>query len=1240
MQQERKRKQLEKAREKRKKRAQAVKDANNAASNETADHMPEEHCLAPAKERTRSESDITAAAVPEATCDPISAEERPEADRDNGPERELVVRVVALRRPGRKQARQIQPQRQIRVKANKESKYTPPMSGDQDERRTLWVFEQQFAFTGRFVAEEDRFVQFSVFGESKHAALSHVRVPLPTELHEEQESWVQLIDDNRKGKVAQLRVSMRLADLEVEGGAAAPCTKGRSTNIGGGDETSTPWSIKSLVFEKMNQELAMGIVVPPVNNDGATQGPNDINDAQMQQFMLYQFAVDLVNHRQSNCMIDEIAGTVENMPLAGRNDGDLNIGVGILMLAGDGQLRKGTENFHPDLLPTLGLENLAPEAIFKQREYDTLKHRNLDATSFCSPVPPSTNADMPPQQQRLEYLPHVLDRVNQWFARGVAGAVCRSAERGRGIVLVDAGVESELVSRLSHSLSMWRLPTLRVLGVVQNTKSQQRTRSLVDSEDVRGKGKGKLGFVRERLQGMEVVAAEEMRPCLCGHLETTHANSKKSKCTCRSDKSLQWGSKLDVNHSHFVVCAKPPRPELSSQQPASASSATSAAETTAMALDHHTSLCLNSPIVDVAERLVSTFQATKAQMLRVRQATRSYRQLGKDPSSVDGADGKDGHNHDEGGKENHAHSSSAASSSPSSCFSRLFHRLYCGVRTSSAGELAVAKPAAAVPRVCLIVNGGERAKVDALNATRHHWDLVVLKGTGGLADTIAVHHEVMRRQHQIRAEKLGGFHKFEAQGREGVYSEYTELLMKEIEEDERLPQKIAPKFDPVIDEIVSYAKMTILDIEKDSVEDVARLLTTRLNRIGQSKNQSDHILEHAWKQYAAFSRTADEERKWTRWLNLAIIALSMTSVFFAILKLQLQMDGIELSDKDAKIIIAIAPIALVIITAVRNRFYKAVRWMQLFVMAEKVHRETYEYRTRTGPYMHSNKSAAMARRLAASERLLLGSDVTLAHACHVELQQRYGTEWLSRPAVRRSVLKLKTQDDVMLPLDMGNYVVHRLAERLAYFRKEAEQMHWRLHVLSWGSYLIMGGSTLLVFYGQGHWASVTINLQNLVSTYISTEGYEKRMIRANNTAVALAQITDWWDALGETDQMRPANRQRLVRSTENVVSAHTNGWVASMKPPNQQEEDEEGEKLSELETRSRRRRKEQMNSQARRRRRSSILNQKKLAENMEKKGTARGLQRMDSEQAMLSSRGLGMDTLAQQQYAQVQQVQE
>ena len=67
-------------------------------------------------------------------------------------------------------------------------------------------------------------------------------------------------------------------------------------------------------------------------------------------------------------------------------------------------------------------------------------------------------------------------------------------------------------------------------------------------------------------------------------------------------------------------------------------------------------------------------------------------------------------------------------------------------------------------------------------------------------------------------------------------------------------------FDPVVDEIVTYGKMTIVSVEDDGVEDVKRLLTTRLNRMAGAAGNSDFILWHAWRVYAQFNLTASFEK--------------------------------------------------------------------------------------------------------------------------------------------------------------------------------------------------------------------------------------------------------------------------------------------------------------------------------------------------------------------------------------------
>ena len=136
-------------------------------------------------------------------------------------------------------------------------------------------------------------------------------------------------------------------------------------------------AIKTMFLEKKNDELARALLIPPTDKDGLAMGPNDLGDKQMQDFMLHQFAVDLIKHRQSSSMIDSLAGTVENLPLAGRDDADLNIGVGILMLAGDGKLRKCREKLHPKLLETLGMESLAADRMFvTEKNNSSSNHSN------------------------------------------------------------------------------------------------------------------------------------------------------------------------------------------------------------------------------------------------------------------------------------------------------------------------------------------------------------------------------------------------------------------------------------------------------------------------------------------------------------------------------------------------------------------------------------------------------------------------------------------------------------------------------------------------------------------------------------------------------------------------------------------------------------------------------------------------------------------------------------------------
>ena len=93
-----------------------------------------------------------------------------------------------------------------------------------------------------------------------------------------------------------------------------------------------------------------------------------------------------------------------------------------------------------------------------------------------------------------------------------------------------------------------------------------------------------------------------------------------------------------------------------------------------------------------------------------------------------------------------------------------------------------------------------------------------------------------------------------------------------------------------------------------------------------------------------------------------------------------------------------------------------------------------------------------------------------------------------------------------------------------------------LQRVSLAAYLLGGGSTLLVMFGLSHWASVTVSAQNMLTTFISLFGFEPSMIRANQSCNSLQSIKDWWDTLSESEQMNLANKEQLVKDTEDGLS--------------------------------------------------------------------------------------------------------
>ena len=207
-------------------------------------------------------------------------------------------------------------------------------------------------------------------------------------------------------------------------------------------------------------------------------------------------------------------------------------------------------------------------------------------------------------------------------------------------------------------------------------------------------------------------------------------------------------------------------------------------------------------------------------------------------------------------------------------------------------------PANLVPKVCLVVNGGKRAKVDVLNAVRNNWDLIVVKGTGGLADWIALNWAVQKRLHEVQ------------KGSSGEVAPADGSKEAPITEEDILPERIRPAYDPVVHEIVTYGRMTILDIfSPNGTDDLTKLLSNRLNRGSKDSGGDAFILEHAWCQYAMFRATAKQERASNMFYTYVILLFSSLTTWLAVTALEVRAaNGTGTAYQNMAICVAIAPI--------------------------------------------------------------------------------------------------------------------------------------------------------------------------------------------------------------------------------------------------------------------------------------------------------------------------------------------
>jgi hypothetical protein len=408
-----------------------------------------------------------------------------------------------------------------------------------------------------------------------------------------------------------------------------------------------------------------------------------------------------------------------------------------------------------------------------------------------------------------------------------------------------------------------------------------------------------------------------------------------------------------------------------------------------------------------------------------------------------------------------------------------------GSETKTLFELAAAFK---VPVLAVLVNGGAIAKDELLQSVRRSWPVIVIEGSGRLADEVAV----LKKQ----------------------------------------PSQIE---DPTLAEIVEEGDLRIFPIT-GALEDFEPMI------LSQSPNIK--LLHDAWQQFATYDANGGRLQKAFKNIQFWILVIGLIAVFLALFQKQ-ALDLVPHQQMRARIALAwlqypiiVIPIVTAILLAYYNKFRPANKWILLRGSAEAIKREIYRYRSRTGDYSDDHlttksRDDVFHERLEPVSRRLMQTDVN-----HAALKQ------YDRPLPPKD--SAPKNDDGFSFLTAERYIELRLEDQLNYYSNKTPKLERQIKHMQIAILVAGGVGTLLAAVGAQLWVALTTALATALTTSLALRQLDETLVRYNQSATDLANVRDWWTKLSPAAKRNSKNIDQLVEVTEKVLETELSGWVQRM----------------------------------------------------------------------------------------------
>jgi hypothetical protein len=394
--------------------------------------------------------------------------------------------------------------------------------------------------------------------------------------------------------------------------------------------------------------------------------------------------------------------------------------------------------------------------------------------------------------------------------------------------------------------------------------------------------------------------------------------------------------------------------------------------------------------------------------------------------------------------------------------------------------------------VTLVANGGRVTAQEVVWSVRHQYPIIVIEGSGRLADEIA---DAWRKRPDLPS-------------------------------------------DPAMAEIIADGRIELHPLSA-AVGGAERLILRKLG--------GDNVLLQAWERFAVYDLNAVLLQKRFFRFQFAILSLGLLATALALIKQRWNPPGVYY-------ILLVIPIILTILITVTNRFKQGNKWLLLRGGAEAIKREIYKYRAKAGDYKELLRALPAAPPKPGElpppppptpEQVLAQKveDVTRR-----VMQTEVNTSSLL-PYTNRLPPPMdyaEGGDDGLSVLTPDRYIQVRLGDQLSYYRGKTITFERKLKLIQWSIYIIGGLGTFLAAINRQVWIALTTALASALATYLSYQQTENSLMKYNQASTDLDSIRRWWTALPAEDQGNQDNVDALVEHTEKVLQSELDGWVQQM----------------------------------------------------------------------------------------------